>query len=505
MTSQIQIRLKNQSTLFVNSEDSGIMQELWEFFSFFAPGYQWMPSFKNKLWDGKLRLLNLRTRELPSGLYPHLLKFIETRNYMFEFIGEIPYINRSADLIRIVDFIKALPLNGNRGEVIEPHDYQIDAVQTGITKNRSLLISPTGSGKSLIIYILLRWFLQNRKSDKEKAIIVVPTTSLVEQLYKDFQAYSQNDPTFDTEKSVHQIYSGKEKFTSHEVIITTWQSAITMSPIWFKDFSAVFGDEAHLFKAQSLTKIMNMLGSAWFRIGTTGTIDPKSQVNKLILEGAFGLAHQVTSTKELMDRGTLAQLQIYALVMKYSERVRKEFGTNKTYQEEIDFIVSNTSRNNFISNLALDISGNTLLLFNYVERHGKVLYELIKKKSEKKNIYFISGAVGVDERERIREIIEKEKDAILIASVGTCSVGLNIRNLHNIIFASPTKSQIRVLQSIGRGLRKSDDGRGTTLYDLTDDISWKKNKNYSLEHGRDRAKIYIKERFKLKIVELELS
>ena len=268
-----------------------------------------------------------------------------------------------------------------------------------------------------------------------------------------------------------------------------------------KDF-AVYGDECHLFKAKSLTTIMNRLVNAELRIGTTGTIDG-GQVNELTLIGNFGPIHKVITTKELIDSNTLADLSIQCLVLKYSDEVRKEFG-KKTYQEEITYIAEHEKRNNFITNLALDLKGNSLVIYNLVRKHGEPLFKRIREKAKGRKVFFVSGNVDAEERERIRSITEKEKNAIIVASAGTFSTGINIRNLHNIIFASPTKSQIRVLQSIGRGLRKSDNGQGTVIYDLADDLSWKKRKNYTLNHAVERVKIYNKEKFKYEIHEVPL-
>jgi len=337
-----------------------------------------------------------------------------------------------------------------------------------------------------------------------KVLIVVPTTSLVEQMTKDFNDYSTNDPEFDTEEDVHKIYSGKEKFDINaSVVITTWQSAIKLPLDWFISYGMIVGDEAHTFKAKSLTTIMNRLNKAYFRIGTTGTLDG-GQVNELVLEGSFGPTYKVTSTKELIDSETLADLTIESLVLNYSDEVKKLMAKAK-YQDEINFIVSNESRNKFITNLTLDQSGNTLVLYNLVNKHGKVLYKMIKDRAKDRSVFFVSGEVNAEERERIRELTEKETGAIIVASVGTFSTGINVKNLHNIIFAAPTKSQIRVLQSIGRGLRKSDSGQGTVVYDLADNLCWKKHKNYTHSHAINRIKIYAKEGFNYNIHEVPMK
>ena len=174
--------------------------------------------------------------------------------------------------------------------------------------------------------------------------------------------------------------------------------------------------------------------------------------------------------------------------------------------DEIDYIVTNVKRNNFIRNLAVDQKGNTLVLYNYVEKHGKPLFDMIDNKvKDDRKVFFVSGQTDTSDREAIRGIVEKQKNAIIVASLGTFSTGINIRNLHNIIFASPSKSQIRVLQSIGRGLRKSDNGKPTNLYDITDDLSWKSRKNFALIHSEERLKIYEKEKFNHKTYKVDIK
>ena len=504
--SAIHVSQIDQAHLRITCEDSGVLQELSEFFSFLSPGYKFSPAFRNHHWDGKVRLFNLRNQSLPGGLLYHLAQFCESRKHELILASglELPKLTEAEPGAGEALY----PATGNDGKDLEIRDYQQAAIDRAITDKKVLLVSPTGSGKSLIIYELLRWYLDNTKAPAKKAIVIVPTTALVEQMYKDFQDYSSKDKSFDPETMMHKIYSGQEKETDAPVIITTWQSAITMGPKWFEKFGAVFGDEAHLFKAASLTKIMSWLKNAWFRIGTTGTLPggDDAKMNKLVLEGAFGPVFQVTTTAELIDIGTLAQLKIHMIVLKYPESLRKMYG-DLDYQGELDFLTSHDPRNKFITNLVADLKGNSLVLYQFVEKHGEPLFEMIKKKlaGTKRKVYFVSGDVEAEERERIRNLVEKEEGAVIVASVGTFSTGINIRNLHNIVFASPTKSQIRVLQSIGRGLRKTEDDRKTTVYDIADDLSKKGNKNYTLQHGIERAKIYTKEKFDFEVHEVPIS
>lgn len=481
----IRIWKLNHATLQIEC-DSGVGQELNEFFSFYVPGYKFMPAYRNKIWDGKIRLYNRNTQELPAGLIHHVVQFSRSRGYMIDSLDSeygMPYEKQDVDESQLKSFISSLKLP------FEIRDYQLDAVKKGLERKRGILLSPTGSGKSLIIYVLLSYYLGYISSvTNKKVLVIVPTTSLVEQMNSDFKEYGM------PERLSHKIYSGKDKDTNAPIIISTWQSIYKLPRIWFEQFGAVFGDECHGFKSKSLTSIMNKCGEAEYRYGTTGTLDG-TQTHELVLQGLFGRTYKVTTTRDLQDNDHLAKLEIKRIELEYTERERKEFG-QKTYQEEIEYIVTNEKRNKFISNLTIDLNGNTLVLYNYVEKHGKPLYNMIKDMvKDDRKVFFVSGEVDATDREAIRGIVEKQKNAIIVASLGTFSTGINIRNLHNIIFASPSKSQIRVLQSIGRGLRKSDDDSTTVLYDIIDNISWKSRKNFAFTHSEDRLKIYEKERF----------
>ena len=478
----IKIWKKNESVALVDC-DPGIAQGLSEYFSFFVPGYKYMKLYKRKIWDGKIRLFNVNSHELPAGLYPFVEEFCKRNNYSL--------------LAKSSDYGSLLDNEEQDAKVI--YEYVKD-----LNLTRCVLLSPTGSGKSLIIYCLsqiwLKYITQGvRYPHAGKVLVVVPTTSLVEQMQKDFVDYGMG------ERGIHKIYSGKDKDNiDSSIVISTWQSIYKLPQEWFNQFGMVIGDECHGFKSKSLMTIMNKCSEAEFRFGTTGTLDG-AQTHELVLQGLFGKVYRVTTTKSLQDSDTLAQLKIKRIILDYPEEICEEFG-KRTYQEEIEYIVSNSKRNSFIRNLALDQTGNTLVLYNYVEKHGKPLFNLIEDKAdENRKVFFVSGNVDTADREAIRGIVEKSKNAIIVASLGTFSTGINIRNLHNIVFASPSKSQIRVLQSIGRGLRKSDNNEATTLYDISNDISWLQRKNYSLLHSFERLKMYQKEQFEYKTIQLDIK
>ena len=477
--------------------DPGIAQEISEFFTFEMPGARFTPQYRAKLWDGKIRMFDLHRKTLYVGLLPYLQNFAERNEYEIEYVNEV-CTNTTIDINQLKEFLTWLNLHG-RGKPIEIYDYQIEAINHALTSERCLLLSPTSSGKSLIIYSTMRWHLEHGR----KCIIVVPTTSLVEQLYSDFEDYSTANK-WNVSRRVQKLYSGFPKEFTSDVLITTWQSIVKQPATWFKQFDVIFGDEAHTFKAKSLTTIMEKLTTCRYRIGTTGTLDNK-KVHKLVLEGVFGTVHKVISTKQLMDTGRVAKLKITGLLLKYDD-ITRQIVNKSSYQEEMDFIVKHEQRNKFIRNLAVNSDGNTLVLFQYVEKHGKVLYDMIKEKvHEDRKVFFIYGGTDTEAREAARKLMEKEDNAICIASFGVFSTGVNIPSIENVIFASPSKSKIRNLQSIGRGLRLKEGKTHCNLYDIADDFQRKSWKNHTLGHFAERLKIYAEEQFDFKIIEVPIQ
>ena len=490
----ISISKKDDVHIRVDCEPS-IAQELHSHFSFDIPGAKFHPMYRNKIWDGQLHLFSMFTKQIYVGLKPYVEHFAEVNNYSVD----TSEYEKTADIIPlegVKDFISGLQLT-SREKPIEIREYQINAIYESIVDGRRLLLSPTGSGKSLIIYCLLRWHEQFGR----KQLIIVPTTSLVEQLYSDFQDYSFLNG-WRASNNCHRIYGTAEKANKMPITISTWQSLYKLPKLFFNDFKTIYGDECHLFKAKSLTQIMHKCVNSPYRIGTTGTLDG-TKTHKLVLEGLFGPVFKTTTTKSLIEAKQLADLKIYAIILQYKDELKKA-NKDLKYQDEMDFIVQHEPRNKFIRNLTLDQKGNSLVLFQFVEKHGKILYDMVLQKAGNRKVFFIYGGTDTEQRENARKITEKERNAIIIASFGTFSTGINIRNLHNIIFASPSKSRIRNLQSIGRGLRVGDNKTKCKLYDIGDDMSWRSRKNYTLLHMVERIKIYADEEFEYSLVKVDL-
>ena len=477
----------NEVFLRIDSEPH-IEYELRDYFTFQVEGAKFMPQYRNRNWNGEIHLYDLRSKRIYVGLLDRIVEFCNRHDYSYKFIDNEYYgtpfeINEGISYEGVKDYMQSICKHS-------PRKYQVEGVYDALRHNRKLLISPTASGKSLMIYSLVRYYV----AKGQKILLVVPTTSLVEQMYKDFFDYGWN-----AESYCHRIYAGKERTNEYPVTITTWQSVYKLDRSFFEDYNVVIGDEAHLFKSKSLISIMTKLHHAKYRFGFTGTLDG-TQTHKWVLEGLFGPSYKVTKTEELMRQGHLSQLDIQCLVLKHPSQ---KF---ETYNDELEYLIQHEQRNVFIKNLALDLKGNTLVLYSRVETHGKVLYDLINtNKDDDRKVFFVHGGIDAEEREQIREITETEQNAIIVASYGTFSTGINIKRLHNVIFASPSKSRIRNLQSIGRVLRKGANKVKAILYDISDDCTHHSKRNYTLNHFIERIKIYNEENFNYEIITIQLK
>ena len=484
--SHLSVKKKNEVYVTIESPEQHVHHELADYFTFEVPEAKYLkknPRYRH--WDGTIRLYSPATGDLYAGLYTHLKGFAVDRNYDLSIKKDDWYGHPN----EVNDFVSPRGIKVFMDKIthVKPRDYQYAAVYSAIKNNRKLLLSPTGSGKSLMIYALVRYY----SSTAKKILIVVPTTSLVEQMVADFIDYG-----WDADSHIHKIYGGKDKVTDKNIIISTWQSIYKFPKRYFDDIDCVIGDEAHLFKSKSLTGIMTKLHNAKYRFGFTGTLNG-TKTHKWVLEGLFGECDRVTKTDDLIKRGYLSKFRIKILLCKHAAQ---HF---ETYQDEMEYLVSHKGRNNLIKNLVKDLDGNTLVLFNYIEKHGEPLYDLINSNvKENRKVFFVHGGTEVEDREEVRQITEQENDAVIVASYGTFSTGINIKRLHNIVFASPSKSRIRNLQSIGRVLRRGEGKTIATLYDIADDIG---SMNYTLKHLNERVSIYNEENFKYEVIKINLT
>ena len=364
MTDVITVEQKNAVHLVVTA-NPGTRQEISEYFSFKPAGYQFSPAYKNRVWDGVIRLYQPLRPTLYVGLFPRLKKFCEDRGYELQapdhlMIGETVPDDYGYEMAKEVSC------------KFKPRDYQNQYIVDAVRDSRSLSLSPTSSGKSLIIYLLQQHYW---RAYEHRTLIIVPTISLVHQMAGDFADYGCTD-------EVYKIQGGVDKQTDAPIVISTWQSLIKLPKEWFSQFQVVLGDEAHLFQAKSLQKIMEGLDQCYYRHGFTGTLkSEESKTHRLVLEGCFGAVRKHVSTKDLIDAGTVADFNVKAIVLSHNPEARKGFKDafkkikegSKRYPAEREFLVNNDKRNIFIRNLLWSLEGqNNLVLFDLVEKHGKI-------------------------------------------------------------------------------------------------------------------------------------
>ena len=506
---QIEIIKINESHIKVYSSFE-IEQEIRDYFTFMAPGHQFDKRFRARLWDGKVSLYNIRTKLLPIGLYSRLVEFCEEQKIeiIFRECDRFSGVNITNDihLEEVQAYVNDLNLWSKNGP-IAARDYQVSAIHKAIETKRVTLISPTASGKSVLIYSIIRWILEN--DPDARVLLIVPSVSLVNQMFGDFKDYSQQN-NWDVDKHCQKLYSGQSRELSKRVLITTWQSFSKISkdrvngPKILSLYRCVIVDECQGAKGIEIQNILEKCTRAQYRIGTTGTLtaNQNDKLNILQIEGFLGPVHKVITTKELMDTNQVSNLQIKALVMKYVQDDCKLIKA-ADYQQEIKWLVDNNRRNAFIMKVALTTDGTTLILVKHRDSHAKKLYEALKKTS-KRPVYYVSGAVDADERERIRQVANKE-DCIIVATFATMAVGVNLPSIRHVIFGCPSKSAITVLQSIGRGLRLHEGKTHMTLWDIIDDLRYKKAENYAYQHGIERLTIYRKEKFDISVNELPVN
>jgi len=472
---------------------------------FRSPTARWSKKVKMRLQTGDVYLYNRKDHLVLKGLYNRILLFARVNNYK---IKSTLTDEATVPMERAESYASKVLVNIKDKGAVHLDKYQQDAVAKAIHYERLLLLSPTSSGKSAMMYAMVRWYL----SYKKRIVIIVPSTWLVDQMYQDFVQYAKDiDPKFDPEKTFHRLYSGQPRKFSQPCLITTWQTLSLLETKFFNGFDVIIGDEAHGFNAKVLSLMMKTNVRSKVRIGMTGTIDDL-KVHLYNLEGYFGPTYQVSTTKTLMDEGRVSQLSIEFICLNYKnfDQLLESKGYASKhrleYTEEVDLIQNVQKRTDFIAQLgAKVIKGTTLILFQNIA-HGKAIVESLKAMNlDDIDVHYIDGQVEVDGRQEIKSIVESSKRHVIVASYGVLRQGVSIPSIDAIIFAHPTKSKIRSLQSIGRGLRLKDGKSSCTLYDIVDIFSSAGRASYCSVHGRERASFYQAEQFDMNIRRLNLE
>jgi superfamily II DNA or RNA helicase len=358
-------------------------------------------------------------------------------------------------------------------------DFQSETIKNALSFGRGIIKIGTGGGKTLISASLLSTFY-NYKSKKLKALMIVPDLSLVNQTHSDFLIYK-------VPFTVTRWTGNIEPDLSSDVIIANigiLQSKYAEN-LWINDVDLVIVDETHKLKGKNkICKLVDEI-KTYHKFGLTGTL-PDDRGEELNIISKLGTIIYEKSSFELREEKYLTQVSIKVLDIDYTTKVPQIPGTNK-YKSELEYIYTNKFRNNIINTLCKNFNNNTLILVNHIS-HGQLIYDNLKSKLQDKIVYFIRGDVDVDERDRVIKEMEVKDNIICVAISAIFSTGINVKNIHMIVFGSGGKSFIRIIQSIGRGLRLHNNKQKLTIIDIVDNLK------YGGAHGIHRKSIYDREK-----------
>jgi superfamily II DNA or RNA helicase len=458
-------------------------------------GWKFHPLVKKGLWNGEVSFI--KGNKIPAGLWYEIMEICN--EYKFECninnLKQIFNLNLSKE-----EFTK-WALNFFEDHKLTPRDYQIETAYKIIRYRRCLAELATSAGKSLILFMVITYLLEVQK--KKKILLIVPNISLVVQAAEDFEEY--NDGSF--QLKIQQIYSGKKIRPSCNVVIGTYQSLVKKEEDYFKQFDVVSIDETHKAKSASIRKILDMCWHSDYRFGVSGTIAKRGNIDYLTLMANTGPVITNISANYLQNKGHISQCKVYIVYMNYatseekqafSDLYRSAEGRKKLFQLEQNYIINSQKRLNFITSIITKFKSNTLVLFYRIE-HGTLLYNKLRN-DYNGEVFYVDGTTDDDTREMYKKKMEIGTNKILVASYGTFSTGINIKNIHNIALTESFKSEVIIRQSIGRGLRKHETKDILKVYDFVDDLRFKREnnkvwKNYLYKHSEARIDIYKEQKF----------
>lgn len=500
----ITITKMNETFMKVNCRETHMEMELSDKFSFEIMNARHDPRVKRGQWDGIKKMYNRRNKRLHVGLLEDLLKWCVAQEYSFYVDPQlIPQSTISREEVK--DIIDEVIKPHDDGKQISVREHQLDGIVHMLNSGRSLVKSSTSSGKSLIIYCVMRFYQLMDEFEDRSMFLIVPSKGLVEQMYNDFDNYSNKGQGtgWNVVTHVQRIHQDYSKHVNKQMVITTWQSLNDMPKWLLNEAGALFVDEVHKASASVLTNMIESATGCGIRHGLTGTFH-EAKCHIMSVKALFGKLKTVMTARQLVDKGYGTETLVQMVFLHYSqneregyaERMKGKKGTIK-YQEELMYLYHNPNRFAFVQNLVHTLKGNTLVLFDRVDEYGRVLYADAIKRGE--DAYFISGEVSAEDRERIRTMLEDKDGAVVYASVATMSTGVSIKNLHNMVNTASTKSKITILQSIGRLMRKHPSKDHANLFDLVDEVCVDGKPNITYGHVEDRLKFYLSEKFKVKV------
>lgn len=472
--------------------------------------WRFNPQVKRKLWDGYISYIDSAGR-IPVGLWHELTEVCKEHGFAVNFenfdLFRSPYTKEE-----YLSWIEATSFFDKNGNKIEPRDYQINSVWLILKYKLSISEIATSAGKTLIMYMVLA-FLRH-KGLLNKMLIIVPNISLIIQTYEDFQDYSNKDTTLNI-----QMISGqtdKELKSDTHVVIGTFQSLVKQGNQFFESFDVVCVDEAHFTQAKSVKETLAKCKNVVYRFGLSGTLEKDDFAERLTLQAFLGPLINKVSAEFLFQNKYATPVQVKVIKLDYLDedtkdklqQIRKRRNSidgAKILDIERKLVIESDIRLKYICNLVNKTTKNTLVLFHNVKAdYGKRIQERIIEISKDKDVFYVDGDTDVEKREYYKQSLEFGENKVLIASFGTFSTGISVKNIHNIVFAESFKSDKIIRQSIGRGMRLHSTKEKTNIIDIVDDFSYNGDKNFLMRHMEKRLEIYETQGFPFKIYDVKL-
>ena len=375
---------------------------------------------------------------------------------------------------------------------LDLRDYQQNIVDACLKHGRGVTILATAGGKTLTIANLIESIYQHHK--QLKCLMLVPDLGLVNQTSSDFAEYKT---TF-----MHSKWTGSNKLNLGSNVIVANMGILQSSKSetdWIKDIDLLIIDEVHkLRKDNKINKLIKSIRTP-HKYGFTGTM-PEQQLDQWNILGHIGRVLYERNSYQLRKQQYVARAKVQVLKLLYNEKPptfpADRFDPSARFRREQQFIAKNSFRNNILAKLSGAFDNNSLIMVDYIE-HGEELYGVLKAKCKNKQVFFIRGEVAVEEREKVKKLMENTTDVVCIAISKIFSTGINIKNLHYIVFAGGGKAKVKIIQSIGRGLRLHKDKKGVIIIDIADML------HYGSQHYMKRLSLYKGEKIDYGIKKIE--
>ncbi len=506
------------------------------------------------VWDGFDHFIS-KDGKIAIGLWKEIYSFAEQYGYDCSIEGLDSFLNLGLNREKYDLFVNKL-LDGvvdEKGNLILPRDYQLEGAYRALKYRFCTQELATSAGKTLIFYIynsILK--AKGVINNTEKALIIVPNISLVNQTAEKFEMYSNGVVSWKVASIGGEDKFDLSKFEESDILITTYQSLINLHPeslekrlstlnkkfnkakkeeresienqiinvrkkiLWakeyniFKKFSVINIDETHKSPSNSIQEILESCTNWKYRLGLSGTVKLDEKYSDFYrVQEKVGPLVMVLSANHLIENNYSPNIEIQSLQLQYNEedpKIQKYWtlksGAKDMYNDPKDFgramleiekniIFESQERLNFINSIAKKVNKNTLILFSDVKNgYGKILHQKLLEWNP--NTFYIDGEVDSSERDCYKKIMESQDGVIIVATYGTFATGIDLKRLYHIIFAESVKAEIIIRQAIGRGMRQFADKNLVIIWDLVDLLN-----GYTEKHSKVRDEIYLNQKFKI--------